>query len=115
MVTKDAVDRAIAVACGVVSLEVDIVSTLKQVHQHNDDNPQGVKEVNVLRHKAEEVSQLSDLHFIHQHIGKGHVDPNHTSVSRSTLLKHINIENGKDEPAVLPPLPLCVGPVPHVT
>jgi hypothetical protein len=31
------------------------------------------------------------------------------------LLKHINIKNGKDEPAVLPPLPLHVGPAPHVT
>ena len=56
MVTEDTVDRAIAVACGVVSLEVDVVSVLEQAHWCDDDDLQGVKEVDVLWHKAEEVS-----------------------------------------------------------
>jgi hypothetical protein len=56
MVAEDAVDQAIAVVHGVVGLEVDIVSALEQAHQHDDDDPQGVEEVDVLWHKAEEVS-----------------------------------------------------------
>jgi hypothetical protein len=56
MVTEDTVDGAVAVAHGVVGLEVDIVSLLEQAHWHNDDNLQGVEEVDILWHEAEEVS-----------------------------------------------------------
>jgi len=87
MVAKDAVDRAVAVARGVVSLEVDVISALKQAHQRNDDDPQGVEEVDVLRHEAEEVSQLGNLHFIHQCVGEGHVDPNDKSFAVAWVLE----------------------------
>jgi hypothetical protein len=50
MVAKDAIDGPVAAAFSALGCKVDVIPAFEQAHRHNDDNPQGVKKINILQH-----------------------------------------------------------------